>query len=139
MERAGELVLSLGGEVDGHDVFVSLFSVMNAVGRLAFGYFPERCLHTFGVPRCAAGLPGGPRGLPAQGWNPQKASKSPDDLQNAPATSDSPCSSHADVQACIPRHLCRVHDHAGDTPAGLASVCLNRHWSLHRLFGLTLD
>ncbi len=44
---------SLGGEVDGHDVFVSFFSVTNAVGRLAFGFFPERCLHSFGVPRCA--------------------------------------------------------------------------------------
>jgi len=47
-------VQSLGGEVDGHDVFVSFFSVTNAVGRLAFGFFPERCLHSFGVPRCAS-------------------------------------------------------------------------------------
>jgi hypothetical protein len=48
---AGELVRSLGGEVDGHDIFVSFFSVMNACGRLAFGIFPERCLHSFGMPR----------------------------------------------------------------------------------------
>lgn len=48
---AGELVRSLGGEVDGHDIFVSFFSVMNACGRLAFGFLPERCLHSFGMPR----------------------------------------------------------------------------------------
>ena len=44
---------SLGGAADGHDAFVSLFSVMNAVGRLTFGFLPERCMHAFGTPRCA--------------------------------------------------------------------------------------
>ena len=48
---AGELVESLGGEVDGHDVFVSFFSVTNAVGRLTAGFLPERALHAFGIPR----------------------------------------------------------------------------------------
>ena len=50
--NAGQIVQSLGGAADGHDAFVSLFSVMNAVGRLTFGFLPERCMHAFGTPRC---------------------------------------------------------------------------------------
>ena len=42
---------SLGGPADGHDVFVSLFSVMSAVGRLSFGFVPEFFMKTFRTPR----------------------------------------------------------------------------------------
>lgn len=48
---AGQIVASLGGEPDGQDVFISLFSITNALSRLAFGYLPERLLHINGTPR----------------------------------------------------------------------------------------
>ena len=48
---AGQVVESLGGSEDGHDVFVSLFSVMNAVGRMSFGFVPEYLMHKFHIPR----------------------------------------------------------------------------------------
>lgn len=47
----GQIVESLGGSADEHDVFVSLFSVMNAVGRLAFGFLPELCMYKYSTPR----------------------------------------------------------------------------------------
>ena len=43
---------SLGGGADGNNAFVALFCVTNAMGRLAFGFLPERSMHYFGTPRC---------------------------------------------------------------------------------------
>lgn len=45
------IVIALGGNVGGQVVFVSLFSVANASGRLAFGYISEYYLHARGTPR----------------------------------------------------------------------------------------
>lgn len=42
---------SLGGPVGGQVVFVSLFSVANACGRLLFGHVSEHFLHALGTPR----------------------------------------------------------------------------------------
>ena len=47
----GQLVQSLGGGADGNNVFVALFCVTNAMGRLTFGFLPERSMHYFGTPR----------------------------------------------------------------------------------------
>jgi len=46
-------VQSLGGGADGNNAFVALFCATNAMGRLAFGFLPERSMHYFGTPRCA--------------------------------------------------------------------------------------
>lgn len=54
MLPAGQIVQSLGGSADGHDVFVSLFSIMNALGRLSFGFVPELLMHRFHTPRSEA-------------------------------------------------------------------------------------
>jgi hypothetical protein len=54
---AGQLVQSLGGGADGNNVFVALFCVTNAMGRLTFGFLPERSMHYFGTPRCASPTP----------------------------------------------------------------------------------
>ena len=51
---AGQLVQSLGGGADSNNAFVALFCVTNAMGRLAFGFLPERSMHYFGTPRCAS-------------------------------------------------------------------------------------
>ena len=51
--HAGQLVESIGGERQGPDVLVSLFSVFSAAGRLACGAIPERFLHSHGIPRRA--------------------------------------------------------------------------------------
>ncbi len=50
---AGELVQSLGGQPGSQDVYIALFSVFNAAGRLLFGHFSEELLHSRGVPRSA--------------------------------------------------------------------------------------
>ncbi|KAK9818151.1 hypothetical protein WJX72_007867 [[Myrmecia] bisecta] len=51
LNNLGQIVQSRGGSHDGQALLVSLFSVLNATGRLAFGYIPERTLHLWGVPR----------------------------------------------------------------------------------------
>ena len=51
LNNLGQLVIALGGEPNGQVVFVSLFSVANAGGRLLFGYLPEHYLHAAGTPR----------------------------------------------------------------------------------------
>eukprot|EP00878_Enallax_costatus_P019833 GHUV01020938.1.p1 GENE.GHUV01020938.1~~GHUV01020938.1.p1 ORF type:complete len:645 (+),score=182.60 GHUV01020938.1:242-2176(+) len=51
LNNLGQLVVSLGGDHDGQVVFVSLFSVANAAGRLIMGYIPEQHLHARGTPR----------------------------------------------------------------------------------------
>ncbi|WIA09948.1 hypothetical protein OEZ85_010161 [Tetradesmus obliquus] len=51
LNNLGQLVVSLGGGHDGQVVFVSLFSVANAAGRLLMGYIPEQHLHARGTPR----------------------------------------------------------------------------------------
>eukprot|EP00775_Hariotina_reticulata_P012752 gene12752-12881_t len=50
-QLAALLVVALEGGHDGHVVFVSLFSVANAGGRLLMGYIPEQHLHAKGTPR----------------------------------------------------------------------------------------
>jgi hypothetical protein len=52
--HAGQLVESIGGDDQGPDVLVSLFSVFSAAGRLACGAIPEHFLHSRGIPRRAA-------------------------------------------------------------------------------------
>eukprot|EP00879_Flechtneria_rotunda_P016105 GHRR01016846.1.p1 GENE.GHRR01016846.1~~GHRR01016846.1.p1 ORF type:complete len:649 (+),score=200.09 GHRR01016846.1:867-2813(+) len=51
LNNLGQLVVSLQGGQDGQVVFVSLFSVANAAGRLLMGYIPEQHLHARGTPR----------------------------------------------------------------------------------------
>eukprot|EP00891_Asterochloris_glomerata_P001572 jgi/Astpho2/1572/fgenesh1_pg.00026_%23_48_t len=51
LNNLAQLVPSLGGAPNSQDVFVSLFSVCNCVGRLVLGYVPERLLHAYGTPR----------------------------------------------------------------------------------------
>ncbi|KAF8069613.1 Dclre1a [Scenedesmus sp. PABB004] len=53
LNNLGQIVTSLGGGHDGQVVFVSLFSVANAAGRLLMGYVPEQALHAAGRPRTA--------------------------------------------------------------------------------------
>ncbi|KAK9836313.1 hypothetical protein WJX81_004629 [Elliptochloris bilobata] len=50
LNNLGQLVAALGG-TQGPAVYVSLFSIMNCAGRIAFGYIPERMLHERGTPR----------------------------------------------------------------------------------------
>ena len=51
LNNLGQMVLALGGPPGGQTVFLSLFSVASAGGRLALGYWPERRLHAVGTPR----------------------------------------------------------------------------------------
>mmetsp|Transcript_38439 Transcript_38439/g.85607 ORF Transcript_38439/g.85607 Transcript_38439/m.85607 type:complete len:742 (-) Transcript_38439:454-2679(-) len=51
LNNLASLVVALGGELGGQVVFVSLFSVANASGRLFFGYISEYYLHSRGMPR----------------------------------------------------------------------------------------
>lgn len=44
-------VVALGGRIGGQLVFVSLFSVANASGRMTLGYMSEAFLHSRGTPR----------------------------------------------------------------------------------------
>jgi hypothetical protein len=44
-------VVALGGQLGGQLVFVSLFSVANASGRMTLGYMSETFLHSRGTPR----------------------------------------------------------------------------------------
>ena len=44
-------VVALGGQLGGQLVFVSLFSVANASGRMTMGYMSESFLHSKGTPR----------------------------------------------------------------------------------------
>ncbi|KAF5835907.1 hypothetical protein DUNSADRAFT_6664 [Dunaliella salina] len=53
LNNLAALVTSIGGPVGGQVVFVSLFSIANACGRLLFGHVSEHYLHTMGVPRTA--------------------------------------------------------------------------------------
>jgi hypothetical protein len=51
LNNLGALVVALGGRPGDQVVFVSLFSVANAGGRLAMGAVPESALHARGTPR----------------------------------------------------------------------------------------
>ncbi|GIL91142.1 hypothetical protein Vretimale_9581 [Volvox reticuliferus] len=51
LNNLGSIVVALGGQPGGQVVFVSLFSVANATGRLAGGVLSELVLRSYGTPR----------------------------------------------------------------------------------------
>ncbi|EFJ44963.1 hypothetical protein VOLCADRAFT_94778, partial [Volvox carteri f. nagariensis] len=51
LNNLGSIVVALGGQRGGQVVFVSLFSVANATGRLAGGVLSELILRRYGIPR----------------------------------------------------------------------------------------
>ncbi|GLI60590.1 hypothetical protein VaNZ11_002750 [Volvox africanus] len=51
LNNLGSIVVALGGQPGGQVVFVSLFSVANATGRLAGGVLSELVLRRYGTPR----------------------------------------------------------------------------------------
>jgi MFS family permease len=53
LNNLAQLVQALGGPDEARGVLVSLFGVANCAGRLLFGAWPERLLHTYGTPRPA--------------------------------------------------------------------------------------
>ncbi|WIA43520.1 hypothetical protein OEZ86_009978 [Tetradesmus obliquus] len=51
LNNLGQIVVALGGAPGDQVVFVSIFAVGNAAGRLLMGMLPEHYLHTAGTPR----------------------------------------------------------------------------------------
>ncbi|KAG1653075.1 hypothetical protein FOA52_007508 [Chlamydomonas sp. UWO 241] len=51
MQFQGRHVVALGGHLEDQVVFISLFSVANAAGRLVFGFLSETYMHRYGTHR----------------------------------------------------------------------------------------